>query len=187
MRPQKINDIKLLEGLMMVFRTKGYDGASLNDLANSSGLQKASLYHRFPGGKKDIGLAVLDFVEGWKEKNIIAVVNDSTLEPTVKLETILENITAIYDNGQCSCVMKALSMGNGLELFNDELKEGVERWLKALTKLGLDFELNQPASEALAMRVLVKIQGSLIVSINLNDTNPFESAINEIRTLYIKG
>jgi len=187
MRPQKINDTELLEGLMMVLRKKGYDGASLNDLANSSGLQKASLYHRFPGGKKDIGLAVLSFVEEWKEKNIISVINDTTLEPTVRLETVLKNITAIYDNGQCSCVMKALSMGNGLELFNDELKEGAERWLEALTKLGLDFRLNQSASEALAMQALVKIQGSLIVSINLNDTTPFESAINEIRTLYIKN
>jgi AcrR family transcriptional regulator len=187
MRPQKINDTELLQGLMMVLRTKGYDGASLNDLADSSGLQKASLYHRFPGGKKDIGLAVLNFVEEWKEKNIISVINNTTLEPTVRLETVIEKITYIYDNGQCSCVMKALSIGNGLELFNDELKEGAKRWLKALTKLGVDFGLNQSASETLAMQVLVKIQGSLIVSINLNDTNPFESALNEIRTLYIKN
>jgi len=54
MRPQKVNNTELVKGLLNVFRSKGYDGASLNDLAVASGLQKASLYHRFPNGKKEI-------------------------------------------------------------------------------------------------------------------------------------
>jgi len=184
MRPQKIDDIKLLEGLMTTFRTKGYNGASLNDLANSSGLQKASLYHRFPGGKKDIGLAVLNFIEVWKEQNIVAVINNKDLKPDERLSTILKNISSIYENGECSCVMKAMSMGDGLELFGDELKFGAGIWLKTLTQLGLDFGFEQKIAEGKAMQTLVKIQGSLIVSKNLNNTQPFTMALNEIELLY---
>ncbi|MGH1338675.1 MAG: TetR/AcrR family transcriptional regulator [Aureispira sp.] len=184
MRPQKIDDTTLLEGLMMVFRTKGYDGASLNDLAGSSGLQKASLYHRFPGGKKDIAAAVLKFIQEWHENHIDKIVYDKQLEPLVKLETILTNITAIYDNGRCSCIMKALSMGNGLELFSAELKAGTEKWLQALTHLALDFGQSQAAAEILAMQSLVKIQGGLVVSVNLNNTQPFELAIQDIAIAY---
>ena len=91
---------------MATFRTKGYNGASLNDLANSSGLQKASLYHRFPGGKKDIGLAVLNFVEVWKEQNIVAVIKNKDLKPSERLSTVIKNISSIYENGECSrCFM----------------------------------------------------------------------------------
>ena len=184
MRPQKIDDIKLLEGLMTTFRTKGYNGASLNDFANSSGLQKASLYHRFPGGKKDIGLAVLNFVEAWKKQNIVAVIKNKDLKPSERLSTILKNISSIYENGECSCVMRALSMGDGLDLFGEELKLGVEKWLEALTELGLDFRFEQQVAEEKAMQTLVKIQGSLIVSKSLNNTQPFTMALNEIESLY---
>ena len=70
MRPQKVEDQALLLGLMAVLSAKGYDGASLNELAESSGLQKASLYHRFPAGKKEITSAVLNYVNEWVKKNI---------------------------------------------------------------------------------------------------------------------
>ena len=51
MRPSKISDEKVFQGLSDVFRRKGYDGASYSDLMKATGLVKASLYHRFPGGK----------------------------------------------------------------------------------------------------------------------------------------
>jgi len=54
MRPSKMSDEKVFEGLSDVFRRKGYDGASYSDLMKATGLVKASLYHRFPGGKADM-------------------------------------------------------------------------------------------------------------------------------------
>lgn len=40
MRPQKILDADMISGLTKVFRDKGYEGASLNDLAEVTGLKK---------------------------------------------------------------------------------------------------------------------------------------------------
>ena len=54
MRPQKTLDEDVLAGLTEVFQSKGYEAASLQDLARATGLKKASLYHRFPGGKKQM-------------------------------------------------------------------------------------------------------------------------------------
>lgn len=184
MRPQKIDDTKLLEGLMSILREKGYNGASLNDLAKVSGLKKASLYHRFPGGKKDIGLAVLRFVESWKQQHIIAVAGDQSIPPSERLSTIIKNVKAIYSDGECSCVMKALSLGEGQELFSDELQSGAQSWLAALTSLGSDFGDELEVAQQKAMQVLVKIQGSLVVSRNLKQTQPFAQAMEEIQALY---
>lgn len=187
MRPQKVDDIKLLEGLMSVLRNKGYDGASLNDLASASGLQKASLYHRYPGGKKDIALAVLDFVGEWMGRNIVEVLSNESALPSERLELALKNITLIYDSGQSSCIMRALSMDSGLELFAEELKEGMDKWLNSFTKLGVDFGLDEKEAQAQAMRVLVQIQGSLVVSKALQTTEPFEKTIEEVELMYTKG
>src|SRR5207244_12526298 len=63
MRPAKISDERLFQGLSDVFRRKGYDGASYSDLMKATGLVKASLYHRFPGGKAEMVDAILSTVD----------------------------------------------------------------------------------------------------------------------------
>ena len=54
MRPQKVQDIEIIESLVKTFRSNGYEGTSLAELAKSTGLKKASLYHRFPDGKQEM-------------------------------------------------------------------------------------------------------------------------------------
>ena len=56
----KITENQLLERLTRVFQDHGYQGASLSLIAEATGLGRASLYHRFPGGKTDMAVAVLD-------------------------------------------------------------------------------------------------------------------------------
>ena len=59
MRPQKISDQQLTLNMLEVLRARGFDGSSLNDLALAGGLKKASLYHRYPGGKEKLVASVL--------------------------------------------------------------------------------------------------------------------------------
>ena len=60
MRPQKVQDIEIMTSLVKTFRSRGYEGSSLAELAKSTGLKKASLYHRFPKGKEEMAIAVLN-------------------------------------------------------------------------------------------------------------------------------
>lgn len=49
----------ILQAAAQIFRQKGYDAASMQDIADAVGLQKASLYHHVDS-KQDILLALLD-------------------------------------------------------------------------------------------------------------------------------
>ena len=40
MRPQKVLDVEILKGLTKVFRSKGYEAASLKELSEATGLKK---------------------------------------------------------------------------------------------------------------------------------------------------
>jgi len=184
MRPQKIKDQDLLNGMMAVLRTKGYVGSSLNDLASASGLQKASLYHRYPGGKKEIGLAVLHFVIEWIEEKIVAVLHDQQVRPKDRLNTALTNIDTLYDSGKSTCIIRALSVDSGLNLFGEELKDAISKWIDAFYQIGLDVGQSKVVSKKNAMQVLVEIQGSLILSKTLDDTAPFQSALKKIKSMY---
>ena len=48
----------VLPALTEVFRTHGYEGASLALISRHTGLGKGSLYHFFPGGKEEMAAEV---------------------------------------------------------------------------------------------------------------------------------
>jgi AcrR family transcriptional regulator len=184
MRPQKVTDQNLLEGLMSVIRSKGYDGSSLNDLANSTGLKKASLYHRFPKGKKEITSAVLMYVEQWVELNIVGELTDRTQKPNERLKSVIESIDDLYEGGEKICILRALTMENNMELFGKQLKNIMTSWIAGFTNLGISFGLSEKESKNKAEQTLILVQGSLIVSKAMSTLEPFQKTLVLINEIY---
>ena len=60
-----ISDDAFLATSLNLFRTYGFEGVSIKRLADATGLEKASLYYRFPGGKDEIAMAVANDVVRW--------------------------------------------------------------------------------------------------------------------------
>jgi AcrR family transcriptional regulator len=114
MRSQKVEDHALLNRLFAIIRAKGYDGSTLNDFAEASGLQKASLYHRFPGGKEEITSCVLNHIHDWIKQNIYDLLMDKTIPTDVRLKRVIKNINVVYDHGDSICLLRALSKRKGL-------------------------------------------------------------------------
>ncbi len=184
MRPLKVRDQPLLERLMSVLRSKGYDGFSLNELAKSSGLQKASLYHRFPGGKKEITVAVLNHANAWVYEHIFLLLSDQSLAPDERLSKVINNIILLYNGGQEVCILRALSMDTGIDLFDQEIKESMQHWIQGFTVLGRAFGHSENVAQKKAVQILISIQGSLIVSRGLGTTDAFESTLKSIKDTY---
>ena len=184
MRPQKVDDQEVMAGLMTVIRAKGYDGATMNDLAEATGLKKASLYHRFPGGKKEITEAVLDHTRSWSLQHISGVLKDKSRAPEYRLKAVIDNIRLLYDDGQAICILRALTMDSSLPLFGVHLEGSFKTWLEAFAHLGTDFGFDQEKSERLATEVLIKVQGSLVLAKGLNDPAPFQQSLSDIEKLY---
>ena len=184
MRPPKVEEQELLKSLMGILRSKGYEGASLNDLAAASGLKKASLYHRFPGGKKEIAQAVLQYVSEWVEVHIKQTLVNQDLPPMDRLHQAVQNIDALYDQGQDICIIRALSMSTGMALFAEELKQGVQMWLASFESLGMDLGFSETEAQEKALQVLINIQGSLVVSKAVGNLAPFKQALKNILEMY---
>lgn len=187
LRPKKIEDRKLILNLMSVLRNKGYEGSSLNQLAEAAGLNKASLYHRYPGGKKEITDVVLDFADEWVKNNIYNLLSDSTILPKDRLQQALKIINEdLYDHGHEMCLLRALSMDAGLGLFENKIKGSMTTWIDAFTLLGIDFGYSKEKAAENAVRVLVHIQGGLVVAESIGSTAPFEIALEAIEKMYLK-
>ncbi len=171
---------------MTVLRAKGYDGASLNDLAEASGLKKASLYHRYPGGKKDIAIGVLKYAEDWARSNVFNVLQKGSQKPETRIKTAIQNIRELYDDGEAICIIRALTTENGLSLFGDELKTTVEEWLAHFDQFGQELGLSKKASEELAKKTVISIQGSLVVAKAIHSKQPFLDVMKDVERAYLE-
>jgi len=186
MRPQKVLDIEILAGLAKVFRSKGYEGASLKELADATGLKKASLYHRFPNGKQEMAEAVLDHIAEWVENNVFKALTDEEVSPPKRLKNGISQIRKLYSGGEEVCILRALSMEAGLELFNNQIQNGMTEWISVLEKIGLALGFSNAKAKASAIQSLIDIQGSLIVSRGLNDVKIFEQTLKKIENDFLK-
>jgi len=185
MRPQKVNDSEIIYSLLKTFRSKGYEGTSLSELEKTTGLKKASLYHRFPNGKKQMATTVLVHLDKWVETNIFKQLLDHSLTPTQRLITGLEQVNFLYDKGNEACIFKVFSIGQSLELFDLQIKNGMTKWIHVFKTLGKSFNLSDEIAQKKAVNILIKIQGSLIVSKGLNDLSIFENTLKEIENMYL--
>ncbi|MGO4290345.1 TetR/AcrR family transcriptional regulator [Chitinophaga sp. RAB17] len=184
MRPQKIDDTQLIEGLMSILQSKGFEGASLNDMANATGLQKASLYHRFPGGKNEIAIMVLQFVHAWIKDHIYLVLTEKGVAPATKLQRAIQHIRQLYQNGEKSCILNALSLDSGLVVLGDEISKAMQLWIDAFTALGIEQGFTTAQAKSRARQSLVLIQGSLVLAKGLGDPGHFQKALSDVKLLF---
>lgn len=185
MRPKKVLDTTILDGLTKIFREKGYEGASLKDLAEATGLKKASLYHRFPNGKSEMAEAVLLDLGAWVEANVFRALKDESHAPAIRLKNGLSQIKTLYAGGKATCIFRALSMQSGLELFVTHIKNGMEEYIANFKDIGVALGFSSQEAEKKALQTLIEIQGSLIVTKGLSDLSIFENTLLNIEKNYL--
>ncbi|MEO9968126.1 MAG: TetR/AcrR family transcriptional regulator [Reichenbachiella sp.] len=179
----KVSQEELMIGFLNVFRKMGYDGASMNELAQASGLKKSSLYHRFPGGKQQMAKEVLDFIGSLIRQNVTQVLMQDT-DRSKRLKTALKNIDELYASGKNACVLRTLSMESGLGLFSNVIITIFDDIIRGFAKLARDYDYSKKESQKIAEGVLIKIQGSLILANAQKNTNVFKNALKEIQSTF---
>ena len=171
---------------MSVLRRKGYEGSSLNELAEAANLNKASLYHRYPGGKKEIADTVLDFTHNWVQEHIYQLLLQSTTPPKKRLHLVLKLIGEdLYNKGHEMCLLRTLSIDDSHGMFGGKIKDIMTTWIKGFTFLGIDFGYTEKEAANKAVQVLVHIQGGLVISDGLGSVEPFAAMLEAIEKIYI--
>jgi TetR/AcrR family transcriptional regulator, lmrAB and yxaGH operons repressor len=166
-----------VEKLLGVFRHDGYAGASLADLSAASGLGRSSLYHHFPGGKEDMARAVLDRVDAWLTETTEPL-TDSGSPPATRLKRFTTALDTFYAGGRAPCILGAFVVGSGRELLGPRLATAFERWIGSLAALVRDAGVPQAEARRRAERVVVAVQGALVLSAALDDPGPFRRVLD---------
>ncbi len=92
---RKMRQDRILEGALSVFKKKGLDGATMDQIANASGFGKATLYYYFKS-KEEVFSAIL--VDGWQ--NIWESLEPVIAEQGSPRKTFVNVLIKIAENAQ---------------------------------------------------------------------------------------
>ena len=174
---------EVVRRLLTVFRSRGFDGASLAELSKASGLGKSSLYHYFPGGKEDMARAVLDEVASWMRQHVLEPLVASG-PPVRRLSRMIAALDDLYDCGRAACLLGNMLVGDSQRLFQTPLKAAFNEWIAALATLARDAGQPPARARVWAEEVVLSIEGALMLSRGLEDPEPFRRVLRRLpRTL----
>ena len=179
MSPRLVADSQLLDRLTDVFRSAGFDGASLSDLAAAAGLQKSSLYHRFPGGKEQMATEVIERLGNTSVASALSAL-DSKEPVRTCVERVGRALTTFYEGGAKSCLLDTMSLGGAGSNAEAALAAAAGIWIKAFERVAAATGVKPAIAKARAQDAIAAVEGALVLARVTGDRRPFARAIQRL-------
>jgi TetR/AcrR family transcriptional repressor of lmrAB and yxaGH operons len=175
---------EVLARLLATFRSDGYDGASLAELSQRTGLGKSSLYHHFPGGKEEMATSVLAYLEDTLEPAFQRALSGKTAG--ARLARMLDTIDDFYAGGKAACLLERLAASVDRACFKKPLARAFQRFMAVFAEIGCSAGLQRDVAQARAEDAVVRIEGALVVASGTGDVKVFQRALAEIRSTFLE-
>jgi len=179
-RRATVSDEDLMDRLGDVFRDVGFEGASMTALAEAAGLKKASLYHRFPGGKHQMAEEALrSLVERFETGMLAALSSDAP--PRARLQAMMRALDWFYDGGRKACLLNMLASPDWEHgPFNREIGAAFDALTDAMARTLEDAGFEPGAARRRAIKALAQIEGALVVSRGRTSMEPFQITLADL-------
>jgi AcrR family transcriptional regulator len=168
----KFSDQEILERAADVFRKYGFEGTSLTRLVEATGLEKASLYYHYPGGKEEIAVAVAAHITDWFAKNVIAPLKQDGPPPR-RLQAAIRRLREFYQDGARSCMLDTLSLQGGGPALAAALQVASTGLLEAFAAVARASGMRKHLATRRAEQAIIHIEGALVLSRVTADNKPF--------------
>ena len=182
----KMTRDEALDRITEVFRSRGYEGASLRLISEATGLGRASLYHHFPGGKEEMAQAVFVHIGDRVSRDLVAPLSGPGT-PRERLERHARGVARLYEDGARNCLLGAMVLGGGAKLFATQIEGQIRGWIGVLSGVAIEDGVPADLARDRATDVVARIQGALIVSRGLGSTDHFHRVLEELPDTVLGG
>lgn len=170
---------QLLAVLSDVFRHRGYEGATLAELARAAGLGKASLYHHFPGGKSDMANEVLKACAADLDRRAYRKLRKKG-PWNARIAAFVKGFSGYVDDGARNCLMVSLTASGGEAILSREIARYSAAWLDELTDVFAESGLPKKRAARSAKELLGRLYGALAIAQMLNKPKAYRQAIKRL-------
>ena len=177
---QKFSEDKVLSTLTGLFRDHGYDGTSLSLIMKATGLVKASLYHRFRGGKEEMAATVLDRVADEFVSILLAPLNEPG-DPAERLRETGERLRKFYGSGKKACLLDTLTLNRESPAVQARAKAALKFWIDSFARFAEDScGLPRILATERAQDAVSALEGGLVIARVSGSRAPFLRAIESL-------
>lgn len=149
--------------LAEVFRSYGFEGASLARITEGTRLGKGSIYHFFPGGKEEMAAAVLAEIEQWFRLHVFEPLREGA-DAADGIAAMFAQVERYFLSGQRVCLVGVFALGNERDRFADAVRDYFAEWIEALAAALVRQGHKGRQATALAEEVVGGIQGALVLA-----------------------
>lgn len=158
--------------LREVFRENGYEGSSLAEITQKTGLGKSSLYHFFPKGKTEMAEAVLEDIDQWFEEYVFIPLRECD-DPAAGIKSMFKEVNRYFNSGNRICLVGAFALDNTRDQFPEKIKEYFKAWVDSLTVTVKKICSTQTEARMMAEETVAGIQGALVLARAQNQSKVF--------------
>ncbi|MBL4693048.1 MAG: TetR/AcrR family transcriptional regulator [Magnetovibrio sp.] len=181
MAVQKTDEEGVINEALLLLRSKGYHGTTMNDVGKACGLLKGSLYHYF-ASKEDLAQAVLRHVDRYFQDEVFPIGKDKSRTPQQRLES-LSQITLDYFIGRRDgCLMGniALEAINTTPTFRPIIQKYFKDWAETYELIYGELGLSAKQAKAKSLQAVSTIQGTLMMVRIFDDPSLLKSTIKQL-------
>ena len=178
-------DLEMLRTVARLFRDRGFEGTSLSLIMEETGLSKASLYHRFPGGKQEMALEVLEQTATVFSQHLLAPLSEEG-DPRRRLKRTTGRLREFYESGWRPCLMETMTLSFDLDSeIHAAVRACLRYWLETFAEFAGETMPTRTEALRAAEQAVSMIEGSLILSRGIGSTQPFSHALRELASILI--
>jgi AcrR family transcriptional regulator len=170
----------IIPALAEIFRTYGYEGASLTRITEGTGLGKGSLYHFFPGGKEEMATAVLAHIDDWFQHHVYAPLRQPA-EPAECLARMFNEVSRYFLSGRKVCLVGMFALGNERDRYAEAVSAYFRDWAASLAATLERGNVAPDAARGLAEEIVGGIQGALVMARAWQDPPVFARITDALR------
>ena len=170
---------RILDGAAELFRRNGYAGTGIKAILAASRAPYGSLYHFFPGGKQELGVAVLEHGGVTYRELVVSIFDQHTdvVDATRDFfEGAAEMIEATGYADACPIATVALEVASTNEPMRSAAAAAFESWLSELTDRFVDAGVERSRARELAIELFCAIEGAFLLSRTLRSPEPIRIA-----------
>ncbi|MYM98289.1 TetR family transcriptional regulator [Rugamonas sp. FT81W] len=166
--------------LAEVFRTYGFEGASLTRISEGTRLGKGSIYNFFPGGKDEMADAVLAEIDGWFREQVFQPLRSSS-DAAQGIERMFVAVGRYFESGRKVCLVGVFALGHERDRFTLKVQGYFAEWVAALADALERAGHDADTAQALAEDTVGAIQGALVLARAAGEPELFMRALERLR------
>lgn len=172
---------KLVRAASKLFRQKGYSGVGLAEILAEAKLPKGSLYHHFPGGKKELADAATRWAGARVEKVLNTTFGEAENFEAGALAVCEVIAAAVASEGHVpACpvfsILQAVPTEPELRFTAEDV---YDRWTDCIAAHAVRF--GHPTPREAAFSLHIRLQGAWVVAFARQSTAPFAMLADDLR------